>query len=57
LTHSRSTSTPGRESTRARAAIIAWSMTSGIVCSAPGLNWKRPCMSEIRSLLSGWLRR
>ena len=55
--HWRSRSIPGRDSTRARAASMACSSVAtgnGMLARPAG---KRACMSAMRSVVSGWLRR
>ena len=56
-THRRNTSAPGLDKTRARAASMAWSMASGTGTAAAASMCWRDCMSAIRWVVSGWLRR
>ena len=58
----RSASTAVLDKTRARAASMAWSGSvtfwrTGSVVSAPAAKSMRDCMSAMRSVLNGWLRR
>ena len=57
-THWRSTSTPGLDSTRARAVTMACSAckTEGLLAVNPP-EGRRDCMSAMRCVVNGWLRR